>query len=177
MTRWILPLAVLCLCGATAAPAKAQSAAGDPFFLYYGYFLPQQAFFASIPKQEDNLRMMAVQRQMTALTDRAGMNDPIGGLGTYDPLRPFGERGPSRMVRTAPGGPVTTHINGAGPTGFFNRTNTHYPGRRIGQMTTRPGGAIPNPAARYSPTFDALGTTHRGMGGMGGMGMGMGGFQ
>jgi hypothetical protein len=177
MTRWILPLAVLWACGAAAAPARAQLSNGDPFFLYYGYYLPQQAFFASIPKQEDNLRMMAVQRQFTAMTDRAGLNEPGIGLGSYDPLRPFGERGASRLPKTAPGGLVTTHTNGAGPTGYFNRTNTHYPGRRLGQMTTRQGG-VGSPASALGPRFDALGVSPRARGGgMGGMGMGMGGFQ
>ena len=172
MKRWVFTLAILCFSGMTGS-ARAQFA--DPFFMYYSYFVPQQAALASVPKQEDNLRILGMQRQMTAQTNR----DVLGelNLGGYDPLSPFGGPGgpanKSRLPRVASTGPISTHVNGSGPQGYYNRTNTHFPGRRVGQTKATAAQAPTGGRGRGGMGGNAMGSMMGGM--MGGMG-GMGGF-
>ncbi len=116
------------------APAQFNAGFSDPFFLYYGYYVPFQAYEASLPRPEDTVRAFSAQRQMTALTERSGLFDPAGSLNDYDPLRAFGsEGGRSPLPRTSPTGVVNSHINGSGPAGYFNRVNTYYPTLRYGR--------------------------------------------
>jgi hypothetical protein len=179
MRRVIFALVLMAAAALVPSRASAQVAAGfdDPFFLYYSYYVPQQAFFASVPRTEDTLRAMAVARQFNAITERGALSDPAA----LDPLAAFSNNGVSRLPKTVPVGLVSTHANGAGATGYYNRSY-HFPGLRTGRAQAARS-ALPNPVQRLTPQINPLGTVQSrgGMGGMGGMGMGgmggMGGFR
>lgn len=187
MRRYLLPLAVVLGISSLATSARAQFTGGfdDPFFLYYGYFLPQQAYFASIPRQEDVLRQMAVQRQFTAVTDRAGLFEPGSSLAGYDPFAAFGEQNGSRLPRVTAVGVVNHNISGMGVGGYHNRVGSYFPAYRSGSSMA----AHRAPASTLTPRFDSLGLSRTqrrsfgggmggmGMGGMGMPGMGMGGLR
>jgi hypothetical protein len=178
MRRSILPLAVVAIISAAATPGRAQFQGGlnDPFFLYYSYFVPQQSYFASIPRQEDVLRQMAVQRQFNALTDRAGLFEPGSSLSGYDPFAAFNQN-LSRMPRVTPVGVVNSNLSGMGVAGYHNRTGSYFPGMRTGSSA----GVNRGPVSTLVPSFDSLGVSRTqrrnfGMGGMGMPNMGLGGF-
>lgn len=142
MRRILFGLGVALGLGLLASPARAQVGAGvfaDPFSFYYGYFVPNQALQASIPRAEDTVRMYSAARQYNALTERAGLYDPIGSLGDgYDPLGAFGSaNGVSRLPMTRPQGVMNMNINGSGPAGYYNRVNTHFPTLRTGRGSNR----------------------------------------
>ncbi len=176
MRRSLLTLAIFCGIALVGAPSSAQAQFGnnfaDPFSFYYGYFIPSQIYQSSIPKAEDTVRMYSAQRQVNALTERAGLFDPIGSTGT-DPFDMFGDtagRGGAggrprvgNLPRTNRTGPVNTHINGSGPMGYYNR-DPYHPNLRLGRGANR----------SIQPIRGGRG------GGMGGMGMpsmgGMGGM-
>jgi hypothetical protein len=102
----------------------------DPFSLYYGFYLPRQAALAVTPRAETPINQMAAIRQQNALTERAGLYDPVQPFGSdYDPANPFARGKPrpgGKAVHTAGG-------NGAGPPMYFNRTATYYPATRTGR--------------------------------------------
>jgi hypothetical protein len=138
-------LAVLAIISATAKEGRAQSsfAAGDPFFLYYGYFLPRQAAMAAQPRVEDTINAASINQQAYASTNRSSLTDPSGGYGSdryadsgFLDGRTRGGRG-----ATGPGGMSSvrsrasvpnTNIPGTGPQLYFNRTAAYYPGMRQG---------------------------------------------
>jgi len=144
----LIGLAVVLGLGMFAPASRAQDAGfSDPFFLYYGFFLPRQAALAAQPQPEDNIRNLSVQRQASVQNDRAGLYDPIGRLGMdeLDPLRPFGQRtGSSRLARTASTGLPVNHVNGRGPAGYYNNHGSYYPTIRSGQGRSgrRGGGQV-----------------------------------
>lgn len=142
MRRIVLGLALALVLGVGAMPARAQNVnpggfgdLSDPFTAYYSWYLPFQIQQAALPRPDDTIRAYSAARQQAALTERAGLYDPIGGLGVgYDPMQSFGVAGgQSRRARTVPQGMVNLNINGAGPTGYFNRSGTHYPTLRTGR--------------------------------------------
>jgi len=157
MRTSLIGLAVVLGLGMSASTCRAQDAGfSDPFFLYYGFFLPRQAALAAQPQPEDNIRNQAVQRQYRAQTDRTGLYDPVGGLGLdeLDPLRPFGQRtGSSRLARTSPTGMTVTHVNGRGPSGYYNNHGSYYPTIRSGQGRRGGGGSS---AARFGGGSGAM---------------------
>ncbi|GIW86249.1 MAG: hypothetical protein KatS3mg108_0573 [Isosphaeraceae bacterium] len=177
MRRTIVLGGVL-LVGLLARPTQAQVAVAggfdDPFFLYYSFFIPQQAYLASIPRTEDTLRQMAVQRQLQAVTDRAGLIDPASGLANYDPFAAYTDRVSPVPVPLSRSGPVNTNLNGLGPAGYYNRVANYFPGQRSGIANS----SIPMP--NYGPRLTPFGTVQRSMGGrsrLGGLGGGgFGGF-
>jgi hypothetical protein len=138
MRRHWLALAValgaICL-----APSRGQAqfvgdGTGDPFFLYYGFYLPRQAALAASPRPENIINDMAAIRQQSALTERAGLYDPASpfGAGSFDPSQPFGDRRYGR--RTGAGiAAVGTSINGSGPPMYYNRHAAYYPTLRVGR--------------------------------------------
>src|SRR5690606_29500925 len=99
----------------------------DPFFQYYGFYLPRQAALAAQPRPQDSINALAAARQYSALTERASLYDPIQPFGTYDPNLLFGGRGGVQFGGMATHG---TNINGSGPSGYYNRTHTYFPGLR-----------------------------------------------
>lgn len=163
-------LAVALGLGLFASSAKAQDGGfSDPFFLYYGFYLPRQAALAAQGQPEDRIREYSAQRQYAAQTDRAGLYAPLNELGgaELDPLNPFGTRsGSSRLARTTAVGLPAANIGGRGLSGYHNSTGSFYP-------TLRSGGG----AARSRPRSRSVVPQRSGggMGRMGGMGGGMGG--
>lgn len=145
--------------GMFATSAKAQDAGfSDPFFLYYGFFLPRQAALAAQRQPEDSIRAYSAQRQYAAQTDRARLYDPISsiGAGELDPLRPFGTRsGSSRLTRTVPTGLPYANVGGRGVQGRHNNVGSYYPTLRTGG----PGGAARRgrPAVQPTPLGGAMG--------------------
>jgi len=137
MRRSWIALAVMLGAGGFATSARAHDAGfSDPFFLYYGFFLPRQAALAAQPQPEDNIRALASQRQFAAQSERAGLYDPIGGLGLdeLNPLNPFGQRsGSSRGVPRHPANGISnSNLRGRGVGQYHNRTMSYYPGLRAG---------------------------------------------
>ncbi|MBX6316008.1 MAG: hypothetical protein IRY99_24310, partial [Isosphaeraceae bacterium] len=137
----------------------------DPFFLYYGWYLPRQQLLANQPGPELMLNQVSAGRQINALTERAGLYDPIGNIGQeeLDPMRPFGSRsGVSRHYRPSPTGLLSTNTNGAGPATYYNRTagangRNYFPSMRLGRgpnrniVSTRSGGG------RFGIPFGGIG--------------------
>lgn len=145
--------------------AEAQFLGGgtDPFSLYFGYYLPHQAYIAAQPTPLDTINRITAERQFSAITDRAGLYDPISPYGTEetDPLAPYttsrkGERiaKPSLFATST----TTSNARGTGPALYYTRTARYYPSIRVGQ----------------SPNKN-LGVHRSSRGGFSG-GMGMGGF-
>src|SRR4051812_16988966 len=56
----------------------------DPFNFYFGYYLPHQAYIAAQPTPLDTINQITAQRQAAALTDRAGLYDPISPYGSEE---------------------------------------------------------------------------------------------
>lgn len=130
----LLPLAcLLVVTGFLTSDAKAQffgEGMNDPFFQYYGFYLPRQAAMAAQPRPQDSINAIAANRQYSAMTERASLYDPIQPFGTYDPESLFGGRGGVRSGSMATHG---TNINGSGPSGYYNRTHTYFPNLRSGR--------------------------------------------
>lgn len=150
MRRPMFGLAIV-LGALTLAPAEGRAqfvdGTGDPFFLYYGFYLPRQAALAATPRPEMTVNSMAAIRQENALTERAGLYDPVSpfGSGTFDPSRPFGDRTAGRRGGGMAGS--GTSINGSGPPLYYNRTAAYYPNLRTGRSAYA-GGALNRPAPR-----------------------------
>jgi hypothetical protein len=126
--------------GVPAAQAQVTgNAAGfsDPFFQYYGFYLPRQAALAASPPASlVSINALSAARQNTAMTERAGLYDPIGGVGEdeYNPGQAMGKGRPgAQKKRLVASGVTNTNINGQGPRGYYNRTLTYYPSLRAGQ--------------------------------------------
>jgi hypothetical protein len=142
----LLGLAVAFGLSLLATSARAQDGFSDPFFLYYGYFLPRQNALASQGQPEDFYRNQGLQRQYAAQTDRSALYGDNGYLGQdeLNPLSEFGKRsGSTRMVRTVPKGLRTTvSLKGhSAPPDQFQQTKSYFPGMRNG-MGPRPQGAV-----------------------------------
>ena len=113
----------------------------DPFFLYYGWYLPQQNALANQPRVEDTINYNIGQNQAYAQTNRAGLYDPNGGYGRFDP-NPGGDPfdpgmraggGPRSAMGRMRGSIPTSNANGSGPPMYYNRLSQHYPSIRPGR--------------------------------------------
>jgi len=128
---------------ATRASAQAGLGVGvDPFSLYYGYYLPHQAYVAAQPRPMDTLNAISAERQSNAVTDRAGLYDPVSPYAQddNDPLRPYGTSG--RGARGERMGQIrsfatSTNSAGQGPRQFYGRTDRFFPQVRGGQGPNR----------------------------------------
>lgn len=141
----------------------------DPFFQYYGFYLPRQAALAAQPRAQDSINALAAARQYSALTERASLYDPIQPFGTYDPDSLFGGRQGVQRGMARHG----SNISGVGPGGYYNRTHTYFPGIRSGR-------GMGSSAPAYTPRRRGVGVpTPGGLGGFGGFGGfgGMGGLR
>jgi hypothetical protein len=182
MRRAICVLAAVIAVSALAEVGHAQAVNNpggfsDPFFLYYGWYLPQQNALANQPRIEDTINYNVGQNQVYAQTNRAGLYDPNGGYGRFDPNPsgdPFdpsmragggmGRVGMGRMRGTVP----TSNANGSGPPMYFNRASQYYPSMRSGRGPNRNLAVVTRGARRGGgPSMGA------GMGGGMGGGMGM----
>jgi hypothetical protein len=112
----------------------------DPFSLYFGYYLPHQAAVAAQPNALDTINQITAARGYAAVTDRAGLYDPISPYGDeeLDPLRPIGSRrGGERLARPQLNPGSTSNARGTGPAMFYNRTARYYPQIRPGRGSNR----------------------------------------
>jgi hypothetical protein len=148
MLRRILPaLAVAWAAVFVVLPGSAQAQVGllgaggvDPFSLYFGYYLPHQAAIAAQSTPLDTINQITAARQFQAVTDRAGLYDPISPYGEedLDPSRPLsarrkGERmGPPRSFAVS-----TANARGLGPELYYNRTARYFPQLRTGRGPNR----------------------------------------
>jgi hypothetical protein len=128
-------------------PAEAQffpNGGADPFSLYFGYYLPHAAAVAATPTPLDTINQLTAARQFQAVTDRAGLYDPISPYGEQDidPLRPSGDRKGERMVRPQQFAVATSNARGQGPALYYNRTARYYPQLRVGRGPNRNLGAV-----------------------------------
>lgn len=144
MRRAFLGLAVLALV-TLAQPNRAQAQlsglGGDPFSLYYGYYLPHAAAIAAQPTPMDTINQNIALRQRDAMTDRSSLYDPVSPYGDSDDdtLAPYGSRrgGNSRLKA---GGLITNGrdvARGGGPSMFYNRTARYFPEMRNGRGPNR----------------------------------------
>jgi hypothetical protein len=128
------------LASVSRAPAQTTGFVGvDPFQLYYGYYLPHQAAIAAQPRPTDTLNALTRERQQNAVTDRAGLYNPISPYALdddLDPTRPYGasrkgeRRGRIRSFAT------TANAAGRGPATHFQRFE-RFPQQRVGQGPNR----------------------------------------
>ena len=104
---------------------------GDPFTLYFGYYLPHQAAQAMRPTPMDTIVAATRARQQTAAADRSGLYDPVTPYGDeeLDPLHPYGRRGRERLVQPHTYATSTTNqlMRGIGPRMYYNRANQYFP--------------------------------------------------
>jgi hypothetical protein len=143
MRRSIVGLAVV-LGFATLAPTVRAQVPGtgfsDPFFLYYGFYLPRQAALAAQPSTPAMVNDVAAQRQTYALADRQGLYDPVSPLGMdqYDPNNPFGRtRGPAPLPRLPQHFVSPRPSNGVNLNQAYNRTARYHPTVRSGSNANR----------------------------------------
>jgi hypothetical protein len=136
MRRTLIGLAVAFGVSGAATTAQAQATGNsfsDPFFFYYGVFLPRQQLLSNQRGPELQINAQAANRADTALAERAGLFEPIPSFGQEaDPLRPFGER---RTSRPSPTGISSTNLRGTGPPGYYNRVGNYHPTLRTGRGT------------------------------------------
>jgi hypothetical protein len=148
MRRILLGLAVTLGLAVFAPETKAQTGFSpgfsDPFFLYYGFYLPRQQYLASQPSTANQINDIATARQNYALADRAGLYDPNANnpfaIDPTDPLNPYRRKGAERLPRL-PGHFAQprnqTQANPAVNSGYFNRTSHYYPGVRSGSFANK----------------------------------------
>ena len=149
-------LAVVALASPGRAHAQVGTLGGDPFSLYYGYYLPHAAAIAAQPTPMDTINQNIAQRQRDAMTDRSSLYDPVSPYGDSDddPLAPYSGRR-SGNNRPRQGGAISHGrdvVRGNGPAMFYNRTARYFPELRTGRGPNR-----------------NLAVTKRGGGGGGGM--------
>lgn len=141
---WVLAAGVAISAWTNSGRAQnIQTGFSDPFFLYYGYYLPQQAALANQPRIQDTINANVAAQQAYAQTNRANLYDPNGGYGKFDPhgsLDPFDPNSRGAQGARAGGVPArsrgsvpTANVNGNGVPGYFNRTAQFYPSMRAGR--------------------------------------------
>lgn len=167
MRRLLLGLfASLGLLG-VAGEARAQSAftgINDPFFLYYGFYLPRQQAQALQSGPEATINAISAARQSYAATNRSDMFDPNGqGFNRFEQDADFlaGSGGRNRGP-AGTGAQVARHggnLAGHGVPARYNRYGNWHPTVRSGQSRNA------NVAVTRS---------HGSMGGFGGFNSGVG---
>jgi hypothetical protein len=170
MRRSLWVLVAVSAVSAWANPGRAQvpaaSGFSDPFFLYYGWYLPRQAALADQPRIQDTISANVAAQQVYAQTNRSSLYDPNGGYGrfdpnsTYDPFNPASQGGPrprsgTPMPKMRSGTP-TSNINGQGPAIHYNRTAQYYPSIRQGQGPNR-NVSMAGRGVRRGASFGAMG--------------------
>lgn len=142
MRRALIGLAFVGMLSAVGSSAQAQVSAGfsDPFFLYYGFYLPRQASLAAQPTTQTMLSDVTQSRQNFTLADRAGLYDPVQSpfnVDQIDPSSPFARRGAERLPHLPPPSVVRPRAhNGMAPGPYYNRTARYFP--------STPSGSGPN---------------------------------
>jgi len=116
----------------------------DPFSLYYGWYLPNQAYQAAQPRIQDSINANVAMRQYNGLADRAGVFDQsmpgLGGEGEdEDPFRRFGgKQGGGRLMNRVHGADMNA-VRGLGPTTYYStqRVASYYPRIARGRGTNQ----------------------------------------
>ena len=169
MRRLLLGLMAILGLASAGSEAMAQvpfTNVNDPFFLYYGFYLPRQQAQAMQSGPEATINALTAARQSYASTNRSDMFDPSGGFNRFDMDGDF-LSGPSGGGRSSAGSTMQAarhggNLNGRGvSTGRaarFNRTDAYHPTLRSGQSRNA-NVAVIKGRSNFS-------------GGMGGMGMG-----
>ncbi|CAN5909970.1 hypothetical protein BH23PLA1_BH23PLA1_33340 [soil metagenome] len=178
MRRLIFGLALTTGILAVAPAVQAQNPIGsaDPFFLYYGYFLPRQQSIAAM-QQAGSVAVLnsnSAARSFDAQARRFDQDQGLRPLG-MDELDPSAPIGAGRMQAGRSTGPVFLspgQVSSPYNSLYHNRTAGFYPGLRTGAPGTGGGGASAAGVAAPRPMPSPIG----GFGGMGAMG-GMGGFR
>lgn len=130
---------------------------GDPFSLYFGYYLPHQAAVAAQATPLDTINAAQAARQFSAAADRTGLYDPISPYGEedVDPTRPYSRSRNERLQRPHIFATSTTNarMRGNAPMLYYSRTSRYYPTLRVGvgpnrnlavSRTGHGGGAMPS---------------------------------
>ena len=158
-------LAIVTLMPSGRAYAQLSGLGGDPFSLYYGYYLPHAAAIAAQPTPMDTINQNIAQRQRDAMTERSSLYDPVSPYGDSedDTLSPYsGRRGGN--LRGRQGGTISQGrdvVNGSGPSLYYNRTARYF---------SAPGGEL---RIGRGPNRNLAVLKGRRGGGFGGGGMGM----
>lgn len=148
MRRPLLGLAVVLALAGTATESRAQfgngqGLGGDPFSLYYGFFLPRQAALAAQPGPQATIDAASAARQSYAVTNRSGLYDPASPFGLDDLDADPGadaRGGSARSTYRAPrlGGMTDRNgLNGSAPPMYFNRTAGYFPSTRPNRSPNR----------------------------------------
>jgi hypothetical protein len=147
LAGWALGLMLAASTTSHAQFFNGNGATNDPFTLYYGWFLPQQAALSvrQAYGPSATINALSAARQEAAYTDRASLFDPVAKYGLdyqYDPSNPF----PDRRQGTRPGGLAAagSNINGSGPGPYYNRVTQYFPGARVGRG---PNASVRGPGA------------------------------
>jgi hypothetical protein len=163
-----IALAICLIAPGGRAQAQLLGGGGDPFSLYFGYYLPHAAAIAAQPTPLDTINQITAQRGYAAMTDRAGLYDPISPyaddsdpLGPYDPKRKGERIGKATQFSMSTPSASSAHSQAIGPAAYYNRTARYFPQARVGRGPKKNLGVV---RSRGSS-----------MGGMGGMGGGMAG--
>jgi len=134
-------LAIVTLAPTGRAYAQLGGLGGDPFSLYYGYYLPHAAAIAAQPTPMDTINQNIAQRQRDAMTDRSSLYDPVSPYGESDedPLAPYSGRrnGNTRLKSGSTISNGRDVARGSGPSLFYNRTARYFPEMRAGRGPNR----------------------------------------
>jgi hypothetical protein len=146
MRRPLLGLAILSvialLAPANRSYAQLTSGSVDPFSLYYGYYLPQQAALAAQATPLDTINAATAAR-IPVVTDRSALYDPNSPFAEdeYDILHPYSSRrGRERVARphVFPTNTTFARTGRLGPAAvYYNRTARYYSTLRPGQNPNR----------------------------------------
>jgi hypothetical protein len=141
MRRLLIGLGVAFGLAAFAPTVRAQGAGAfspgfsDPFFLYYGFFLPRQAALSAQPTTANQLVDVAAARQNYALADRAGLYDPNVNnpfAMDTDPLNPFPSRRGAERLPPIPPHFIAPRSQSRVDVPYFNRAGRYFPTLRTG---------------------------------------------
>jgi hypothetical protein len=114
----------------------------DPFFLYYGFYLPRQASIAAQPTTVGALNDIAAARQNYAVSDRAGLYNPQpspfdpSAPGGPDMLAPFQRQGAQRLPRI-PQHFANPRVANQQRLPHFNELASRYPTARSGTFINK----------------------------------------
>lgn len=136
MRRFLLGAFVAVAVSLQASPTRAQAPFGgfnDPFFLYYGYYLPQQQLRSLQTGPEATINAVTAERQRLATTNRGTLLNPGDTFGGDDTGDALFERTPLGKKQIPAAGITNQALGGYGASGYFLRTGRYYPSVRVGK--------------------------------------------
>ena len=157
MRRILLGLLVALGISFVGNEARAQAPFGginDPFFLYYGFYLPRQQAQALQSGPEQTINAITAARQSYASTNRSDMFDPSGqSFNRFDLDSDFLSgtggrgRGPGSTSQVARLG---GNLNGRGVSSHYNRVGSYHPTLRSGQARNANVSAVSGRGGNFS---------------------------